>query len=105
MSSSEEIKKWFIEQRCNLTIENLKKNMLKNINIEFTEIPSEDLTINGVVNFKGDGLHVNFMFDGNINELMKHLSNRKISNISIEEPGLDEIFMHFYKNHGVNNVN
>jgi len=34
---------------------------------------------------------------GNINELVRMLSENKIINLMIEEPSLDEIFMHYYK--------
>jgi hypothetical protein len=37
------------------------------------------------------------MFSANINELVGFLAGKKINNLMIEEPSLDEIFMHYYK--------
>ena len=44
-----------------------------------------------------DGKHEDFIFKGDINELVRKLSCRDISDIIIEEPSLDETFMHFYE--------
>lgn len=39
----------------------------------------------------------NFTYDKDINKLLKELSKIKIEFISIEEPSLEDIFMHYYK--------
>ncbi len=38
-----------------------------------------------------------FMFSGNINDLIGKLASQQIENLSIEEPSLEEIFLHYYK--------
>ncbi len=43
-----------------------------------------------------DGQQEEFLFDGNLNEFFKEQTKHDISDILIEEPSLDEIFMHFY---------
>jgi ABC-2 type transport system ATP-binding protein len=45
----------------------------------------------------GPGNLVTFMYSGNINELTGFLSGKKINNLMIEEPSLDEIFLHYYR--------
>lgn len=44
-----------------------------------------------------DGKAEDFVYQGNLNELYKELEGHDIADILIEEPSLDEIFMHFYK--------
>lgn len=44
-----------------------------------------------------DGRQENFIYDGNLNDFIRELSGQDITDIRIEEPSLDEIFMHFYK--------
>lgn len=44
-----------------------------------------------------DGKQEDFIFKGNLNDLSKELVGHDITDILIEEPSLDEIFMHFYK--------
>lgn len=38
-----------------------------------------------------------FLFQGNINDLLQDLASSEITDILIEEPSLDETFMHFYQ--------
>lgn len=37
-----------------------------------------------------------YMFDGDINDLLGELAGRHIDNVTIEDPSLEDIFMHFY---------
>jgi ABC-2 type transport system ATP-binding protein len=37
------------------------------------------------------------MYSGDINALVSMLTGNKIINLMIEEPSLDEIFMHYYR--------
>jgi len=44
-----------------------------------------------------DGVHEDFIFEGNLNDIVKELVGHDITDILIEEPSLEEIFMHFYE--------
>lgn len=44
-----------------------------------------------------DGKREDFLFKGNLNDLPKELAGHDITDILIEDPSLDEIFMHFYE--------
>jgi len=44
-----------------------------------------------------DGKYEEFLFEKDLNELVNELAGHDIKDILIEEPSLDEIFMHFYK--------
>lgn len=44
-----------------------------------------------------DGKEENFIFKGDLNNLANELIGHDITDILIEEPSLDEIFMHFYQ--------
>lgn len=44
-----------------------------------------------------DGIAEDFLYEGNLNDLYKELQGHDITDILIEEPSLDEIFMHFYQ--------
>ena len=80
-------------------IETLRKKSLKKVQIEFEDhVKKENFSIPGIENLiPGHGNNLNFMFSGDINELVGALREIKIVNIRIEEPSLDEIFMHFYQ--------
>lgn len=80
-------------------IDTLRKKQLKKISIEFGEhFDEQNLIIPGVVNpVTGPGNALSFMFSGNINELVSFMVGKQINNLMIEEPSLDEIFMHYYQ--------
>jgi len=42
------------------------------------------------------GRTLQFMYSGDINELILKLRDKKITDMTIEEPSLEEIFMHYY---------
>ena len=40
---------------------------------------------------------INFFYKGDINIMIKTISSVKAIDVSIEEPSLEEIFMHYYE--------
>lgn len=52
-----------------------------------------------VADFKQeDSININFLWNGSANELVSLLERTKIVNLLVEEPDLEEIFLHYYKN-------
>jgi ABC-2 type transport system ATP-binding protein len=81
-------------------IETLRKKQLKKVCIEFGDkVKNENFSIPGVESVTPGpaGNIISFMYSGDINELVNFLSGNKMINLMIEEPSLDEIFMHYYK--------
>lgn len=80
-------------------IESLRKKQLKKVLIEFSGKPdSGAFSIPGVVEIKtGAGNILTFLFSGEISTIIDLLSGKMINNLIIEEPSLDEIFMHYYR--------
>jgi ABC-2 type transport system ATP-binding protein len=79
-------------------IDTLRKKQLKKVSVEFRDqINSESFRIKGI---EGEitqvGNALSFVFTGEINELVDQLAGNKIANLTIEEPSLEEIFMHYY---------
>ncbi len=88
------------------SIDKLKKNLLKHVTLTFKENNfAGDIKLKGIVNPKIETGQLKFLFEGNINDLINYLSGFQLDNISIEEPSLDEVFLHFYKNKGDYHVN
>lgn len=79
-------------------IESLRRKQLKKIKIWPGETERRDYSdfhgIEGEVTHTGDML--SFMYSGNINDLIRLLAANNISNLTVEEPSLEEIFMHYY---------
>ncbi len=75
----------------------LKENNYKRIKLEVkTDISKDYLQIGGVSKLEVKGRSAEFIFKGNINAIMKKITDIELSNISIDEPDLEEIFMHYY---------
>lgn len=75
----------------------LHENNYKKISIESKSgIAKEHFNIRGVSKLELKGNTINFIFKGNINPVMKKIAGIELRNISIEEPDLEEIFMHYY---------
>ncbi|MCE5345325.1 MAG: DUF4162 domain-containing protein, partial [Bacteroidales bacterium] len=53
--------------------------------------------ISGVSDLEVKDNTAHFIFKGNINTIMKILTEIELRNISIVEPDLEEIFMHYYE--------
>jgi ABC-2 type transport system ATP-binding protein len=49
------------------------------------------------VKITADGKHDEYLFKGDINELIASLQGKKLENLSIEDPSLEDMFMHFYE--------
>jgi ABC-2 type transport system ATP-binding protein len=80
-------------------IENLRKKQLKKVIIGFNDKESsENISMPGIVNLtKHPGNRISFMYSGEIAELINFLSGKSLTDLIIEEPSLEEIFMHYYK--------
>lgn len=79
-------------------ISTLKENKHKKFKIETkTDLAKDYFNISGVTKLEVQDNVISFIFRGNINSIMKKLSTIEITNLWIEEPDLEEIFMHYYK--------
>ncbi len=75
----------------------LKENNYKKFKIEtLSNLDKYYFNVNGVNKLEVKGNVTNFIFKGDINTIMKKISSVEISNIWIDEPNLEEIFMHYY---------
>lgn len=79
-------------------ISTLQENNHKKFKIEVkSKIDDNYFKIDGATNLAVNGNIISFLFRGNINFIMKKISEIEITNLWIEEPDLEEIFMHYYE--------
>lgn len=78
-------------------IKTLQKDTYKKIRIEAKGIDEGRFAIDGVMNLEREDGVVRFFYKGNINTMMRIISQREVSDLTIEEPTLEEIFMHYYE--------
>lgn len=79
------------------SIENLSQTNTKHVTVK----GSVDLSkLQGVYDLQYSGDMMNFLFDGDIGELIALLSKTEISDLTISEPELETIFMNYYLDGG-----
>ncbi len=75
----------------------INENNYKRFKIEVKEkVATEYFQIDGVTNLQIKDSIYSFMFKGDINDILKKVSEIKINNIWVDEPDLEEIFLHYY---------
>jgi len=79
-------------------ISTLKENNYKRFKMETADIVDQNFfQMMGVNNLEVKGKEVSFLFKGDINTVLRKLAEIDIRNLWIEEPDLEEIFMHYYE--------
>jgi ABC-2 type transport system ATP-binding protein len=78
-------------------IRSLQQNNYKKVHVAADGMSATSFEMDGVTNLQLENGTARFFFRGDINQIMKKISGMKISDVSIEEPTLEEIFMHYYE--------
>jgi len=79
-------------------ISTLQENNYKKIKIELhSKVDKNIFNIIGLNNLEIKDNTITFLFKGNINLITKKLCELDLVNVWIEEPDLEEIFMHYYE--------
>ena len=79
-------------------IATLNNSKYKNFKVELkTEIDKDYFTMSGVNNLLFKDNMISFIFSGDMNLIVNKISALNIDNLWIEEPTLEEIFMHYYE--------
>ncbi|PHS35565.1 MAG: ABC transporter [Alkaliphilus sp.] len=80
-------------------ISELIEDNFKNIYLELKNVETADfsLKIDGIINKKINGKTATLLYNGDVNLLLSELNKLDLQNLRIEDPSLEEIFMHYYK--------
>ncbi len=79
-------------------ISTLKENNYKKFRIEtLSELDKEYFNITGVSDLEVKDRIGSFLYRGDINSILKKITDVEIVNLWVEEPNLEEIFMHYYE--------
>ncbi|MCF7924659.1 MAG: ABC transporter ATP-binding protein [Candidatus Izimaplasma sp.] len=81
------------------TIEDIMKARAKKVRVKTDkDFIHED---EDIVNIKKENGYVQFVYTGKIEKLLKLLQDKKIEDLTIIEPSLEEVFMHYYQKEDV----
>jgi ABC-2 type transport system ATP-binding protein len=77
-------------------IKTLQKDNYKKIRVTANNLDEGQFTVDGTTNVTKDDGAISFFYKGDINVILGIVSAQPISDLTIEEPTLEEIFMHYY---------
>ena len=78
-------------------IKTLQRDNYKKIRIQANELDEKRFEVDGVSKLVKEDGGVSFFFKGDINTIMRLISEKEIIDVTIEEPTLEEIFIHYYE--------
>lgn len=78
-------------------ISKLRSNQFKKITLKFENSADNNFNVEGAKNLIRENGFTNFLYNGSLENIISSLYGKKIENLLIEEPSLEEIFMHYYE--------
>lgn len=76
----------------------LRKNGYKKVQLMVSEpIEKDYFKEDSVADYKVKGRQVSFIYRGEADKIIEKIYNLKVDDVFIEEPSLEEIFLHYYK--------
>ena len=78
-------------------IHTLQQENYKKVRVVAPDLEAAYFDLAGVTNLEQNDGRVRFFYKGDINTLMQKIGVLTLSDVTIEEPTLEEIFMHYYE--------
>lgn len=79
-------------------ISSLIENNTKRFKLETAERPDEKFfKINGISDLEINENFISFLYHGHVNNIVKKIATLDLKNMWVEEPDLEEIFLHYYQ--------
>ncbi|MBN1667678.1 MAG: ABC transporter ATP-binding protein [Anaerolineales bacterium] len=78
-------------------IKTLQKDNYKKIRVEADQLDAGQFEVLGVSNLSAENGRLSFFFKGDINILTRLIGAQNLRDVTIEEPTLEEIFLHYYE--------
>lgn len=78
-------------------IRTLQKNSYKKLRVTAEGVTPDMFQLPGVADLQVEDGTARFYFKGDINEVLRRLAALQVQDVTIEDPTLEEIFMHYYE--------
>jgi ABC-2 type transport system ATP-binding protein len=78
-------------------IRTLQQNNYKKVRVTAGDLDTARFDVPGVSNLEPQNGEIRFFFKGDINAVLRKIAETTVSDVTIEEPTLEEIFMHYYE--------
>ncbi len=83
------------------TMDDLRHRYFRNVRVEFKQGMVPQLALPGVLHSQQENGTLSLLYNGDINQLLAALAQYELTNLWLEEPSLEEIFLHYYEKEGV----
>lgn len=78
-------------------IRTLQQNNYKKVRVTADGLNAASFDLPGVTDVQTENGTVYFLFKGDINSVLQRMNGVRVADVTIEEPTLEEIFMHYYE--------
>jgi ABC-2 type transport system ATP-binding protein len=78
-------------------IRTLQQNNYKKVRVAAPDLRTAHFDLPGVMNLEQHDGEVRFFYKGDVNPIMRKIGELNLSDVAVEEPTLEEIFMHYYE--------
>ncbi len=78
-------------------IRTLQQHSYKKVKVTAKDLDPKRFQLPGVADLKAENDTVRFYFKGDINEMLEIIAAMRVQDLTIEDPTLEEIFMHYYE--------
>jgi len=78
-------------------IRTLQQSNYKKVSVTAAGLTVDAFDLPGVTNVQTENGATHFFFKGDINAVLQRISQVQVADVTIEEPTLEEIFMHYYE--------
>jgi len=78
-------------------IRTLQQNNYKKVRVTADGLTVDAFDLPGVTHLQSEDGTVHFFFKGDINAVLQRMNGIRVADVTIEEPTLEEIFMHYYE--------
>lgn len=79
------------------TMDDLRHRHFRNVRVSFKEDPAEAPRLPGILHAQREHGAWHFLYAGDINPLLHYLSGQELNNLWLEEPNLEDVFLHYYE--------
>ena len=78
-------------------VQTLRSGEFQKVKVEFAGPAPAALALPGIIHQRQTELSLEMLYKGDINPLVRLLAQHELVHLSVEEPGLEEVFMHYYQ--------
>lgn len=78
-------------------IDQLRSSQFLKVRITLADSTLKEIDIPGVIHSAHDNGSWHLLFNGDINQLVRRLAKYELRSLHLEEPALEEVFMHYYE--------